>query len=279
MRVALITCRQLPEPDPDQQLLLDALQQRGVDAVMHAWDGDGALDGCDLAVLRSAWNYHLEPQRFLDWLAGAEAATRILNPPAVLLWNLHKRYLQELAEQGLPVVPTVFVERGSATSFAAVLQQQGWSRAVIKPSISAASFRTRAFAAGEARQAQAFLDELVVDRDAMIQRYLPSVERGGEKAMVWIDGEWTHAVRKAPRFHGADEQVSGAVAIDAGERAFGDRALAQVGSGLLYARLDLIAGDDGEPLISELELLEPSLFLLQHPPALARLAAAIARHG
>lgn len=278
MRVALITCRHLPEPDPDQELLLAALRQRGVSAAMHAWDDAGGLDGFDLAVLRSCWNYHLQPQRFCDWLAVAEAATRLLNPPPVLRWNLHKRYLRQLAARGLPVVPTVFAERGSEPSFAAILDDQGWPRAVIKPCVSAASFRTRVFARAEAERAQAFLAELLGERDAMIQRYLPSVEQAGEKALVWIGGAWTHGVHKQPRFQGQEESVSPAVPLDERERSLGDRVLAEVaevGDGLLYARLDLIRGDDGRPLISELELLEPSLFLLQHRPALQRLADAI----
>lgn len=277
MRVALITCRQLPEPDPDQDLLLAALLACGMDARMHAWDGEDDLGGFDLAVLRSCWNYHLAPQRFAAWLDAAEAATRLENPPRALRWNLHKSYLQQLAARALPIVPTVFVERGSAASFAAILDERGWSRAVVKPSISAASFRTRTFARDEAEAAQGFLAELLAERDAMVQRYMPSVERGGEKALVWIDGTWTHGVHKTPRFQGADEQVSAAVPVDEAERAFGDRVLAAAGGkDLLYARLDVIRADDGTPRISELELLEPSLFLQQHPPALRRFAAAIA---
>jgi len=277
MRVALITCRQLPEPDPDQDLLLAALRECKVEACMHAWDDEGALDGFVLAVLRSCWNYHLAPQRFVAWLSAAEAATRLLNPPRVLRWNLHKRYLQQLAGSGLPIVPSAFVERGGEASFAAIVDGHGWTRAVVKPCISAASFRTRTFARDETEAAQAFLGELLAERDVMVQRYMPSVERAGEKALVWIDGEWTHGVHKSPRFQGTDEQVSAAVPIEAAERAFGDRVLAAAGGeDLLYARLDVIRADDGTPVISELELLEPSLFLQQHPPALRRFAAAVA---
>lgn len=277
MRIALITCRRRPEPDPDQPLLLQALRRRGGKVAMHAWDGSGSLRGFDLGVLRSCWNYHRQPQRFVDWLIGAEAATRLRNPAPVVRGNLHKRYLEGLAARGLPIVPTVFVDRGAPVSFAAVLQQQGWTRAVVKPAISAASFRTRSFAIGESAAAQRFLAALLRDRDAMIQRYMPSVDAGGEQACVWIDGEWTHAVNKAPRFHGGLEQVSAALPVDAATRRLGDAALDALAPQLMYARLDLIPDDDGTPLVSELELIEPSLFLLQHPPALERLAAAICR--
>lgn len=278
MPVALITCREKPEPDPDEPLLLAALLARGVDAAMHAWDGDGPPPAGALLVLRSAWNYHLDPPRFLGWLSAVAARCTLCNARDVVRWNLHKRYLIELAGRNLPVVPTVFVDRGARVSFAAIARANGWQRAVVKPAVSAASFRTRSFAAGDAA-AQPFLDQLLAERDVMIQRYQASVERGGERALVWIAGEWTHAVRKAARFDGGDEQVSAAEPLAPGERELGDRALAALAGmarQLLYARLDLIEGDDGAPLVSELELIEPSLFLLQHPPALERFAAAIA---
>jgi hypothetical protein len=96
---------------------------------------------------------------------------------------------------------------------------------------------------------------------------------------VWIAGEHLHCVRKQPRYSGEEERVSGALEPGPEERALFQRALAAlptaVREDLLYARLDLVPGPDGAPLVSELELIEPSLFLVQHPPALARLVAAL----
>lgn len=276
MRVALVTCRQLPEPDPDEELLLHALAAAGLAAELLAWDDPaGRPEGFDLCVLRSCWNYHHDPPAFLAWIERAERASRLLNPAPLVRWNLHKRYLAELAARGVPCVPTVFVERGRPPSFAATLEREGWSEAVVKPAISAASFRTRRFRAQDAAGAQAFLAQLAEEREAMIQRFLPAVLDGGEKALVWIAGEWTHAVRKSARFAGAVEHVSEALPLSAAERALAERVLAGREQGLLYARLDLIPADDGAPLVSELELIEPSLYLAQHPPALARLARAI----
>ena len=116
----------------------------------------------------------------------------------------------------------------------------------------------------------------------MVQRFIPAVETAGERAVVWIDGETTHAVRKAPRFTGQDESVSGALPVTDAERERVERALSAVAGGegamrdLLYARADLV-DDDGTLRISELELIEPSLFLKQSPAALERLVDAIAR--
>jgi hypothetical protein len=281
MRVALVTCRTPPEPDPDQEPLLAALRRSGVEAEMLAWDDpDARPEAFDLCVLRSCWNYHLRPEEFLAWIERTAAATRLANSATVVRWNLHKRYLTELEASGLPIVPTAFVARGTRVSFAETLRREGWGEAVIKPCVSGGSYRTRRFELRDGLEAQEFLDELVRERDAMIQRYMPSVERKGEKALVWIAGRWTHSVEKAPRFQGGEEHVSEAIVPGQAELDIAARVLASLPerwlADLLYARLDLIASDGRAPLVSELELIEPSLFLLQHPPALERFVEAIA---
>lgn len=152
---------------------------------------------------------------------------------------------------------------------------------VIKPAISAGSFRTRRFRHGQAAEGQAFLDALAAEGDVMVQPYMPAIEHGGERALVWIDGEFTHAVGKSPRFSDGEERVSQATPVSDFERRFGEFVLSRVpdADGLLYARVDLIPDDDDAPRLSELELIEPSLFLLQHPPALARFTKAIRRRA
>jgi glutathione synthase/RimK-type ligase-like ATP-grasp enzyme len=129
----------------------------------------------------------------------------------------------------------------------------------------------------ERRGGQAFLTALVRDRDAMVQRYMPAVEDSGERALVWIDGEITHAVQKLPRFADGVERVSGALELTAQERELASRVLGCVKGELLYARVDVVGDGEGGVLVSELELIEPSLFLLQSPEALARLVKAIGR--
>lgn len=278
MRVALVTCAEPPEPDPDEGPLLAALRAAGVDAELAAWDEPAVRwGGFDAAVLRSCWNYHLDPDAFLAWLARAERETRIANPPAVVRANLHKRYLLDLERRGIPIVPTELFGRGARPDLGGVLARRGWRDVVVKPCVSAASWRTRRFARAELGLARAFLEELAADRDAMVQPYLSSVERGGERSLVWIAGRWTHAIEKSPRFDGGAESVSQAREPRPQELELARRVLGPVERGLSYARLDLIEGDDGLPLVSELELIEPSLFLVQHPPALGRLVEAIRR--
>jgi hypothetical protein len=273
--VALATCRALPEPDPDEPALLDALRVLGVDARTVAWDGDpGEFDGADLVVLRSTWNYHLAIDAFLEWVKRHEG--RLVNPASVVRWNAHKGYLRDLTEEGFPVVPTAWVARGEACDLGAIAAARGWRDVVVKPAVSAGSHATRRFRGPPFDGA--FAADLACRLDLMIQPYMASVDGVGERSIVCIDGEISHAVRKSPRFAGATEQVSsGAMPIEEDERRLAQRVLARFATPLLYARVDIMRDDLGAPLLGEVEVIEPSLFLLQSPGAARRLAGAIAR--
>ena len=274
-RVALATCRNLPEPDHDERPLLDALRGLGLEAGTLAWD-DPAADPAafDLVVVRSTWNYSHALPEFLAWLKKTAATTRIANPADVMAWNCDKAYLFQLASEGVPIIPTVNVSRGTWPA----LDRLPWEDLVVKPRVGAASFATKRFLPGQKPAAEAFLRETCSARDMLVQPYVDSVDGHGERSLVWVAGELTHAVRKNPRLAGGDETVSGAMAPDADERAFADKALAPRRSGLLYARVDVARAADGSLMLMELELVEPSLFLKQSPPALARFAKAIAEY-
>jgi hypothetical protein len=276
MRVGLVTCVTLPEEDPDQEPLLAALHAAGVEAELLPWDDpQAAPESFDLCVIRSTWNYHEDPARFLAWIRRAEQKTRLHNPGDVVRWNAHKGYLRELEAQGVPIVPTAWIERGAAPSLLEIMERQSWDDVVIKPAVSAASYRTRRFRRSELPEAQRFLDDLVRDRDVMVQRYMSSTEEPGEHALVWVDGAFTHAVRRSPRFSGDDEEFLDAMEPTREELEFGRKVISLVDADLLYGRVDVILAEDGTLLLSELELLEPSLYLVQSPTALNRLVRAI----
>lgn len=276
MRIGIVTCRPLPEPDPDEPLLLEAVRHRGAEAEMIPWtDGPPARGRFDRCVVRSTWDYYRRPDDFADWVERTALATELLNPAGVIRWNLHKGYLLELAGRGVPIVPTSLVRAGTRGDHGRVLGGHGGAGVVVKPAISAASYRTRRFRATEMHGAAAFLDELLADGDALIQPYVESVDTEGERSLMWIAGGLTHAIRKSPRFAGESEGVSGALEVSAEDRAFAGLTLGDFADRLLYARIDVMRNGSGDLLLSELELIEPSLFLLQHPPALDRFADAI----
>jgi glutathione synthase/RimK-type ligase-like ATP-grasp enzyme len=271
LTVALATCAELPDLDPDDRLLRDALDGRGLPVV---WDDPGVdWDAFELVVVRNTWDYPAKRDRFLAW---ADAlGDRVRNPPGVLRWSTDKRYLAELAGAGLPVVPTTFAAPGRPPALPD-------GPVVVKPAIGAGS--QDAARHDDPADAAAHVERLhATGRVAMVQPYLEAVESSGETALLYLDGGYSHAVRKGPLLHAeartdasglfAEEEIA-AREPSAEERAVGDRAIAWVTARfgpLLYARIDLMPG----PLVLEVELAEPSLFLGHAPGAAERLAAAI----
>lgn len=255
-----------------------ALRASGLDAHLVAWD-DPDIDWStfDIAVLRSTWNYIGFLDDFLAWVERVANLTTLLNPEPVIRWNCHKAYLDDLSARGFPVVPTRFVPGGSVTTLAEVMAEQGWHDVVAKPAVGAGSFRTERVRVRDLPRAEGFWRELLGGGEAMVQPYQSAVDGYGERALVWIDGEFTHAMRKEPRLGTAVESVAGPVPISKQERELAHQVVSDAWDGLLYARVDLINGDDGEPLIAELEMVEPSLFLLQSPAALDRFVTAVRR--
>ena len=280
MRVGLATCRVLPEPDHDEAPLLAALRATGVDARTIAWDDEGDDPASvDVCVLRATWNYPRHPEAFAAWLGRAAGVTRLLNPLDAVRWNLEKTYLLELERGGVPIVQTEFVARGASASLGEVCARRGWGEVVVKPTLSAASFLTRRFGQGECEAAQRFLDDHAAVRGMMIQPFMTSVETYGEHSIVWIEGEVTHAVHKTARFDGGDERVNALERIDDADLGLAERVMMLAPRDLLYARIDVIHDEDGAPRLSELELIEPSLFFPYSGRALERMVAGIRRRA
>jgi hypothetical protein len=278
MDIALVSCVALPEPDADMAPLAAAVRAAGLSCEVVGWD-DPSVDWSrfDLTLLRATWNYPQALPEFLAWLARVDTVTRLWNPQELVRWNLHKGYLLELAARGIPVVPTELVRMGSTVSLADIMAARGWHELVVKPAVSAGSFRTirtdqRSLEAGEAH-----LRSLSAERDVLVQEYVPAVEGYGERALIWIDGALTHAVRKSPRFEGDAEQVSETMPITAAEAALAERVLASIDLPKLYARVDMAPGREGQPVLMEVELVEPSLFFSACPQALQRMVRAGSR--
>ena len=273
-RVALATCAELPDLYTDDEPLRAALLARGAVPEPAVWD-DPAVDWAayDLVVVRSAWDYHERREEFVAW---ARSVPRLANPAHVVEWNTDKTYLRGLAEAGVPVVPTAW-----ATS-PAPLREFGWDVVVVKPAVSAGARNTLRCNASDP-EGQELLDRIVASGvTAMVQPYLDSVEGYGERSLLFCEGTFTHAVRRNPALSMEGEARYDARLVDAtaGELALAEAVLAEVGEPLLYARVDVVPGPDGAPLLIELEVTEPQLFLRFSGAAVRRLAdAVVARAG
>jgi len=283
VKLRVATCKTLPEPDADEAPLAAALAAAGIDAPLVAWDDPAAdWDAPIPTIIRSTWNYPLHLDAFLAWVDRAAASAPLLNPPDIVRTNVHKRYLYDLHARRVPVVPTVIIENGELVdapgSTHRLMSLGGVQRIVIKPEVGAGSLGTRVFALPQDEHA-AFdhLRELTMVGAALAQPYIDSVDEYGERSLIWIDGEFTHAIRKTPRFAGDIERVEGPFPIVDDERAVATAALAPYVDRILYGRVDMVRDANGKPMVAELELVEPSLFFPKHPPALDRFIAGIGR--
>lgn len=293
-RIALATARTAWEHDEDAPLLVDALAARGARVDPAVWD-DPAVDWAafDLVVVRSTWDYTERREQFLDWADQVASVSRLENPAHVLHWNTDKGYLGELRREGVAVVATAFlrVDDPDATTraqdpFSLV---EGEGDLVVKPTVSAGSKDTARYGAHDAADAARHaLELLAAGRDVMVQPYLAAVDEQGETGMVLLRGELSHGFRKGPLLLEGSANVEGLFAPEritprtptADEVELAHAALeaicARTGvERLLYARIDVLPGPDGRPILLEAELTEPSLFLDQSSGAADRAAAAV----
>ncbi|MCO1599572.1 hypothetical protein M8C17_30890 [Micromonospora sp. RHAY321] len=289
-RVALVTCAELADLDPDDRLVLTPLAARGIAAEAAVWDDPGVdWSSYDLVVLRSPWDYALRRDEFVAWAATVPA---LVNPADVVRWNTDKRYLAELSAAGVPTVPTFWIEPGESWRSPADSGEY-----VVKPAVSAGSQDTGRYdlADPEHRElAGAHVRRLSdAGRVTMVQPYLTAVDTEGETALLFLAGPdgltFSHAIRKGPMLTGPDlgpdglykgEEITARTATPT-QLAVAEKTLAVVPGGtnqLLYARVDLIPGPDGAPVLVELELTEPSLFVGHAEGAPDRVADAVAIH-
>jgi hypothetical protein len=275
--IALVTCIELPRPDPDLPILRESFARRGVSAEVVVWN-DPTIDWSrfDAVVVRSTWDYVANLGAFARWIDEVERVTRLVNSAPILRWNLHKRYLLDLSSSGVDIIPTTLVPAGGTVDWAALFARHG--DLVLKPAISAGSFATVRVGRGEEAAAVEHVRSHG-GRDFLVQPLLRSVVEHGETNIVCFGGRPSHAIHKGARWSGQAEQSRGLVAPTAAELDLAARTLAAVeGLGLgvpAYARVDCAAGPDGRPLLMELELLEPALFLDRLPSAADALVAAV----
>lgn len=283
-RLALATATAMDTPDADEQLLLPLLPG----AELAAWD-DPAIDWAafDAVVLRSTWNYTDHLEAFLAWIDAVSSVTRLVNPAPVVRWNTDKRYLGALSDAGIAVVPTVYAGAGETVDPARL---EG--NVVVKPTVGAGS-KGAALFRNDAEGAAAHVAALHRQgRVAMVQPYLDHVDTAGETALIYVGGAFSHAARKAAILSSdmswstglyADEKVVPTTPTGA-ERELADHIIAALpdlvegGEQIAYARVDLLPSSDG-PVLLELELTEPSLFLACAEGAPERAAAVFASLG
>lgn len=275
-RVAIATCRG-DQVDPDGPLLVGALGRLGVEAVEHPWD-DPAVDwdAFDLTVIRSTWDYASRRDEFLAW---ARSVARLENPYDTVRFSSDKHYLAGLEAKGVRIVPSRFVDVGREPEFFE-------GDFVVKPAVGAGSIGAARYGSHEHARALVHVASLHREgRDVLVQPYVAAIDARGERALIYLDGAFSHAMTKAALLNvAADErdflyrrEQMSLAEPESDALVFAGRVLEAAGAeGLLYARVDLVHDGEGW-MVMELELVEPSLFLGYRASAAEELAAAIRR--
>lgn len=290
--VLLATSAAAWEQDEDAEPLLAALERLGVEARPAVWD-DPSMDwgAARLVVVRSTWDYPRRRDEFVRWAWRVGALSRLANPADVIEWNTDKRYLAEVTAADVPVVETEFLgpeARAGGRDLRLRTLADRYAEFVVKPSVSAGSKDTGRFLASEVDDATGLVTRICGEgRTAMVQPYLGSVDEVGETGLVYFEGRFSHAFNKAALLAPGGETDHGLFALERidpatatpQQRDLGARMLELVAERFgivpLYARVDLLEAGDGSPVLLELELTEPSWFLVSDPDAADRAAAAI----
>jgi len=275
-RVCFVTCRRWPEISESDRLVAQALEERGAQVEGRAWNEPAAdFGGFDAIVLRSNWDYHFDPGAFLGWLDRLErAGARVFNPPALVRWNVSKRYLIALQAVGVPTVATVALEDETPAGLEAILRGRGWRTGVLKPEIGASAHDTRLVTAETLAEAATAIASGAMRRPVLVQPFIEEIRTRGEWSLVFIGGSLTHSVLKQPAAGDFRVQsyLGGTVRAESAPRDVVRAAratLVALPEAPLYARIDAVEAPAGA-LIMEVEVNEPGLFFTHAPPGAAR---------
>lgn len=279
MKIGLLTCRNWPGILEKEQALATEIS-KNIEVDVAIWN-DSSVNWAsyDCLIFRTVWDYFEFPVEFAAWLEDLERQNiKTLNPLPIIKRNQHKFYLQDLQQQGIDIIPTLFIPKNTGLDLS-VLKEKNWHKAVIKPAISAASFLTTLFSQAEIAAIEAEYKPIALERDLLVQPFMPEIQKMGEVSLLFFQGEYSHAVLKKPKKHDfrVQSQFGGHYQAYQPEASVIETAAHIVktfGSDLLYARVDGIL-KNGKFLLMELELIEPDLYFDYAPEAKKRYLSAL----
>jgi glutathione synthase/RimK-type ligase-like ATP-grasp enzyme len=279
MKIALLTCQHWPGLIEKEQALAQKINPEfDVDVVV--WN-DPAIVWTTYycLIFRTIWDYFEQPIAFNLWLDKIEKlGIKTLNPIDVIRKNQHKFYLKNLKNQGIEIIPTVFIPKNSVLNLE-IINQKKWQKAVIKPAVSGGSYLTKLFDANDIATVEAEYSNIVAERDLLLQPFMPEIQTHGEISLLFYGGQYSHAILKTPQnedfrvqsqFGGQYQSYQPTAAlID-----LANKIIELFDNQLLYARVDGILSN-GQFLLMEVELIEPDLFFDYHPEAQKRYLTAL----
>ena len=279
MKIGLATCKTVAVLTESEQKLIPFFKKKDVFAEAAVWN-DATINWTlyDYLIIRSVWDYHLNIAAFSKWLNYIEdKGIKTLNSAGVIRSNQHKFYLKSLQAKGVAIVPTIFIDKTKNLDLSPV-RDTGWQQAVIKPAISASSFLTETFAQDELEKIENTYKTVALERDLLIQQFMPEVQDFGELSILFFNRKYSHSVLKTAKenefrvqseFGGTTKSYK----PDDSIIKTASEILSQFKGPILYARVDGII-KDGKFILMEIELIEPDLFFEYDKMSLERFVEA-----
>lgn len=292
--VTVVTCSAYMNPDPHSEyvgnifleyhILKEALEQQGFSVGRISWD-DPNFDwsGTKIALIRTVWDYFERFKEFNKWMTETARLCKLINPLALQQWNADKNYLRDLQQKGVRIVPTEFIPKASFLELQTICAHNCWHDIVIKPAISAAAFHTYKIPGSEVKNKELLFGSLLEERDMLVQPFQESIVTKGEASLMIFNGLFTHAILKKAKqgdFRVQDD-FGGTVhpyVPSKDEISFAENAMKQCPVDPVYGRVDIIWDEEGVCYLSEMEFLDPEIWLRECPGAAHELARAVARH-
>lgn len=265
----------------EDQLLINTLELKGLKVIRVAWDDpDFIWESGQFAVFRAIWDYFHRYNEFQHWLTAASKKIQLINPYDVIRWNMNKYYLSTLNEKGINIPPTLFIKQGQNQSLEALVGQIDWARLILKPAISGGARHTYLFKREDAASHQHVFAQLLANESMLLQEFQDNIQSQGEVSFMVFSGTYSHAVLKnaAPGDFRVQDDFGGTVhAYQASteEIAFVEHVIAQCTQMPVYARVDVMWDNQQQLCLSELELIEPELWLRKSGSAAQAMADAI----
>ncbi|MBK9732440.1 MAG: hypothetical protein IPO83_14390 [Chitinophagaceae bacterium] len=266
MQVAFVTYSKFPDLTEDDQLLMHYLVQKNITVSPVQWD-DKTINWqqFDTIILRSMWDYFERPHEFDQWLDKLEALDcNVLNPLSVVRWNQNKHYFNDFRRKGVLLPAYVICSRNDKQTLKKIMEESGWSKAVVKPVISGGAYNTWVTTIDTVASDEIRFAELLKTGDVIVQIFVEEIVTKGELSFIFFNKKFSHAICKKAK-HGdfrVQTQFGGTAEViqpDAAILMQASELLSSIAEPLLYARVDGVVTDDGKFLLMELELIEPTL--------------------
>ena len=289
--ITLLTCRAYYKPDNvtpyiqnillEQELLKSAFEGQGLKVDITYWDNPSYEWHQTKSVLfRTVWDYFERFDEFWEWLEQVKTKTRLINSYELIKWNIDKHYLKDMSSWGIETVPTYFADKGCNMKLHEIAKRNQWKDLVIKPAISASAFKTYKILANEIQVNEKLFNSLVQERNMLVQPYFETITQLGEASLMVFDGKFTHAILKKaqPGDFRVQDDFGGTVHNYIPTKAeinFAEKVFETCKTKPVYGRVDIVWDNDKNFYLSELEIIEPELWIRNYPKCAERIAEAV----